>query len=185
MDTSEEPKENEQSETPAEAAASRSSDEPTEEERKMLEELEGGGEESSVGSSAGEPTEEELAMLRELEGESSTSESEADPVVAQKVGLPQLEEAERDFAADNGNLDMILDIPIDVHVEIGHTRTSIKDILNLGTGSIIELDRLAGGPADIMVNGKLVGQGDVVVVNENFGIRITKLVGPKERIASL
>jgi len=83
------------------------------------------------------------------------------------------------------NLKMILDIPVEVRVELGHTALSIREILKLGNGSIIGFDRPAGSSADIIVNGKLVGQGDVVVVNENFGIRITKLVTPEQRIESL
>ncbi len=82
------------------------------------------------------------------------------------------------------NLNMILDIPVDLHVELGNAELPIKDVLKMGPGSVIELDRLAGSPADIIVNGKLIGQGDVVVVNENFGIRITKLVDPEQRIES-
>lgn len=82
------------------------------------------------------------------------------------------------------NLSMILDIPVDINVELGRTQLSIREVLKLGTGSIVELDRLAGQPADIIVNGKMIGQGDVVVVNENFGIRITKLVDPEQRLES-
>ena len=83
------------------------------------------------------------------------------------------------------NLDMILDIPVDVHVEVGHTRVKVQEILRLDVGSVVELNRVAGHPADIIVNGKLIGQGDVVVVNENFGIRVTKLVGLEERLSSV
>ena len=83
------------------------------------------------------------------------------------------------------NMNRILDIPVDIHVELGSTELSIGEILKLGAGSIIELDRLAGSPADIVVNGKLIGQGEVVVVNENFGVRLTKLVDPEQRLESL
>ncbi|NCD32795.1 MAG: flagellar motor switch protein FliN [Spartobacteria bacterium] len=83
------------------------------------------------------------------------------------------------------NLDMILDIPVEVHVEVGHTRVKVSEILRLDIGSVVELNRVAGHPADIIVNGKLIGQGDVVVVNENFGIRVTKLVGLEERLSSV
>jgi flagellar motor switch protein FliN/FliY len=90
-----------------------------------------------------------------------------------------------DAATQDMNLKMIMDIPVDVHVEIGQTRLSIRDILRLGVSSVVELDRLAGQSADIVVNGKMIGQGDVVIVNETFGIRITKLVGVQDRIKSL
>jgi flagellar motor switch protein FliN len=74
---------------------------------------------------------------------------------------------------------------VDLHVELGATALSIREILKLGAGSIVELDRLAGSSADIIVNGKLIGQGDVVVVGDNFGVRIAKLVEPEKRIDSL
>ena len=83
------------------------------------------------------------------------------------------------------NLNMILDIPVHVHVELGNAETSIRDILKMGPGSIVELEREAGAPADLIVNGKLIGKGDVVVVGDNFGIRITSLVDPEQRIESL
>ncbi|MBN2164463.1 MAG: flagellar motor switch protein FliN [Pontiellaceae bacterium] len=78
------------------------------------------------------------------------------------------------------SLDMIMDIPVDVHVEIGNTSLPVKEFLRLGVGSVVQLDRLVGEPADLIVNGKLIGRGDVVVVDETFGIRISDLVGEKE-----
>ena len=110
------------------------------------------------------------------------------PVMVSSVSLPPLESSptvKPDAATQEMNLKMIMDIPVDVHVEIGQTRLSIRDILRLGVSSVVELDRLAGQPADIVVNGKMIGQGDVVIVNETFGIRITKLVGVQDRIKSL
>lgn len=82
------------------------------------------------------------------------------------------------------NLNMIMDVPVDVHVEIGNTSLPIKEFLRLGVGSVVQLDRLVGEPADLIVNGKLIGRGDVVVVDETFGIRISELVGEKELLAS-
>jgi flagellar motor switch protein FliN/FliY len=93
-----------------------------------------------------------------------------------------------DAGADNlgsKNLDMILDIPVTVAVEIGRTRISIGDLLKLNPGSVVELDRLAGEPMDITVNGTLVARGEVVVVNEKFGIRLTDIISPAERIKKL
>ncbi|RKZ06118.1 flagellar motor switch protein FliN [Candidatus Fermentibacteria bacterium] len=99
------------------------------------------------------------------------------------VELPQISESKD--ASENGdkdlNLKMILDIPVDVRVELGNAMIPIREVLGLGEGSIVELDRLAGHPADIVVNGRLIGEGDVVVVNDNFGVRITKLVDPEDR----
>jgi flagellar motor switch protein FliN len=86
---------------------------------------------------------------------------------------------------DVSNLDFILDIPLDVSVELGRTRMAISDLLQLGQGSVIELSKLAGEPLEIMVNQKLVARGEVVVVNEKFGVRLTDIVSPVERIKQL
>jgi flagellar motor switch protein FliN/FliY len=82
-------------------------------------------------------------------------------------------------------LDFILDIPLEVTVEMGRTRMLINDLLQLGQGSVIELNRLAGEPLDVLVNNKLVARGEVVVVGEKFGIRITDIVSPMERVKRL
>ncbi|ROR34937.1 flagellar motor switch protein FliN/FliY [Inmirania thermothiophila] len=83
------------------------------------------------------------------------------------------------------DLDLILDIPVDLTVEIGRTRMSIRNLLQLNQGSVVELDRLAGEPLDVLVNGTLVAHGEVVVVNDKFGIRLTDVVSPSERIQRL
>lgn len=83
------------------------------------------------------------------------------------------------------NLDFILDIPLKVTVELGRTQIIVKDLLQLGQGSVLELDKLAGEPLEILVNGKLVAKGEVVVVNEKFGIRLTDIISPIERIETL
>ncbi len=146
-------------------------------------EQESNREQEAAGKSA---EEQELAELyKQMEQEVAQQQK----VTAQPVELPPLEKPAQAPQVDQKNKDvnlsMILDIPVDVHVELGQTQLSIQDILRLGPGSIMELDRLAGGSADIVVNGKLVGQGDVVVINENFGIRITKLVDPQKRVEIL
>ena len=74
------------------------------------------------------------------------------------------------------NLDMLLDIPLQVTVELGRTKRSVKDILELSSGSIIELDKLAGEPVDILVNNRLIAKGEVVVIDENFGVRVTDII---------
>lgn len=84
-----------------------------------------------------------------------------------------------------GNLDFILDIPLEVTVELGRTSIPIYDLLQLGQGSIIELTKMAGDPLEILVNQKLIAKGEVVVVNEKFGIRLTDVVSPKERLEKL
>jgi flagellar motor switch protein FliN/FliY len=82
-------------------------------------------------------------------------------------------------------LDFILDIPLEISVELGRTKMIINDLLQLGQGSVIELSKLAGEPLEIFVNGKLVARGEVVVVNEKFGVRVTDIVSPMERVKSL
>ena len=86
---------------------------------------------------------------------------------------------------NDANIGLILDVPLQVTVELGRTRKSIKDILELTNGSIVELDKLAGEPVDIHVNGKFLAKGEVVVIDENFGVRITDIVSPEERAAKL
>ena len=83
------------------------------------------------------------------------------------------------------DLNMILDIPVQLTVELGRTRVPIKHILQLGQGSVVELETLAGEPMDVLVNGFLVAQGEVVVVNDKFGIRLTDIVTPSERLRRL
>lgn len=83
------------------------------------------------------------------------------------------------------NLDLILDIPLTVTVELGRSRMLINDLLQLGQGSVIELTKLVGEPLEVLVNQKLVARGEVVVVNEKFGVRLTDIVSPMERVQSL
>jgi flagellar motor switch protein FliN/FliY len=83
------------------------------------------------------------------------------------------------------DLDFILDIPLDLTVELGRTRMLVNDLLQLGQGSIVELNKIAGEPLEIFINRKLVARGEVVVVNEKFGIRLTDIVSPLERVKSL
>ncbi len=82
-------------------------------------------------------------------------------------------------------LDFILDLPLEVSVEIGRTKMQIKDLLKLTQGSIIELDRIAGEPVDIYVNGKLMAKGEVVVVNDRFGVRVTEIISAQDRVKRL
>ncbi|MDE1164296.1 MAG: flagellar motor switch protein FliN [Pseudomonas sp.] len=83
------------------------------------------------------------------------------------------------------NLDVILDIPVTISMEVGATDINIRNLLQLNQGSVIELDRLAGEPLDVLVNGTLIAHGEVVVVNEKFGIRLTDVISPSERIKKL
>ena len=83
------------------------------------------------------------------------------------------------------DLELILDIPVSMSVELGRTKISIKSLLQLAHGSVVELDALAGEPMDVLVNGCLIAQGEVVVVNDKFGIRLTDIITPSERIRKL
>ena len=86
---------------------------------------------------------------------------------------------------NDANIGLILDVPLQVSVELGRTKKTIKEVLELANGSIVELDKLAGEPVDINVNGKLLAKGEVVVIDENFGVRITDIVSPEERAQRL
>lgn len=95
--------------------------------------------------------------------------------------------ASRSFSSSPGDgqindINMVLDIPVQLSVELGRTKVPIKHILQLGQGSVVELDALAGEPMDVLVNGYLIAQGEVVVVNDKFGIRLTDVVTPSERL---
>lgn len=83
------------------------------------------------------------------------------------------------------DINLILDIPVDLSVELGRTKIAIKDLLNLTQGSVIALDGLAGEPLDILINGYLIAQGEIVVVGDNYGVRITDIITPSERVRRL
>jgi flagellar motor switch protein FliN len=85
----------------------------------------------------------------------------------------------------SSNLDLILDIPVQLNVELGRTKIAIRNLLQLAQGSVVELDGLAGQPMDVLVNGCLIAQGEVVVVNDKFGIRLTDIISPAERLRRL
>lgn len=86
---------------------------------------------------------------------------------------------------DAGALELLLDIPLEITVELGRLKMLIKDVVELGTGSIVEIDKAAGEPVDVMVNGRLVAKGEVVVIEDNFGVRITEILTPQERLQKL
>jgi flagellar motor switch protein FliN/FliY len=93
--------------------------------------------------------------------------------------------AGRDSGAGGTDIDLIMDVPVQLTVELGRTRLTIKNLLQLGQGSIVELDALAGEPMDIFVNGYLIAQGEVVVVEDKYGIRLTDIITPSERLNRL
>ena len=111
------------------------------------------------------------------------------PMMQQQMNVQQAQFAEFTQQSlkqtEARNLNMLLDIPLQVTVELGRTKRSVKDILELVSGSIIELDKLAGEPVDILVNSRLIAKGEVVVIDENFGVRITDILSKADRLNNL
>ncbi len=112
-----------------------------------------------------------------LEEQSSTE--------AQAAPIEQLNDSSKSKANSDMNLDMILELPVTISMEIGRTKISIRNLLQLSQGSVIELDRLAGEAMDVLVNDTLIAHGEVVVVNDKFGIRLTDVISADERIRKL
>ncbi len=104
---------------------------------------------------------------------------------AQPAEFKDLTEDGADKAPRDVNLEVILDVPVTLSMEVGRTRIPIRSFLQLNQGSVVELDRTAGEPLDVYVNGTLVAHGEVVVVNERFGIRLTDVISPAERLRKL
>jgi flagellar motor switch protein FliN len=104
---------------------------------------------------------------------------------AQRAPLDELDAGARTKRTGAPDMDVILDIPVRISMEVGNTEITIRNLLQLNQGSVIELDRLAGEPLDVLVNGTLIAHGEVVVVNEKFGIRMTDVISPSERIKKL
>jgi flagellar motor switch protein FliN/FliY len=110
----------------------------------------------------------------------------ADAAAAQPAELENLrDEAVLEGRSHDVNLEVILDVPVTLSMEVGRTRIPIRNLLQLNQGSVVEFERQAGEPLDVFVNGTLVAHGEVVVVNEKFGIRITDVISPAERIRKL
>lgn len=141
-------------------------------------------EQAEITSEISEDTKEEYPEIKHKE-ELSPSQTLVEPKVKVKpVNFSQLQPLTSEQKAPE-NLDLILDVPLQISVELGRTNKTIKDILNFSQGSIVELDKLAGEPVDMLVNGKLFAKGEVVVIDENFGVRITDIVSPMDRIKNL
>lgn len=113
------------------------------------------------------------------------AENLADLLAAEAPELESVPTGEAAGGNESNNLDLILDIPLRVTVELGRSRMVVSELLNLGQGSVIELNKLAGEPMEILVNDKLVARGEAVVVNEKFGVRLTDIISPKERVEQL
>lgn len=127
---------------------------------------------------------EEVYEVNQPVSEKTIIETPQPQVEVHKASFEPLVES-KSSGVSNKNIDLILDVPLDISVVLGRTKKSIKDILNFSTGSLIELDKLAEEPVEVLVNGKTIALGEVVVVDENFGVRITSIVSNTERINSL
>ena len=119
------------------------------------------------------------ALEEQVPGQAAAGQAAAETAQFQEL------QAESDIGSGDVKIDAILDVPITVAMEIGRARINIRNLLQLNQGSVVELDRLAGEPMDVLVNGTLIAQGEVVVVNEKFGIRLTDIVSPADRVKKL
>ena len=122
-------------------------------------------------------------ILPEAVGVSQADLAAADAMMASRIPAPVA--ASGDASERDVKLDVILDVPVTLSLEVGRTRLPIRSLLQLNQGSVVELERAAGEPLDVFVNGTLVAHGEVVVVNEKFGIRLVDVISPAERIRKL
>jgi flagellar motor switch protein FliN/FliY len=120
------------------------------------------------------------ALAEQKNEKEQAADDESGGVLSGKSSRPFSSSSNAD--ARINDINMVLDIPVQLSVELGRTKVPIKHILQLGQGSVVELDALAGEPMDVLVNGYLIAQGEVVVVNDKFGIRLTDVVTPSERL---
>ncbi len=148
--------------------------------------------EEAVGDDWAEAMEEQTTS--EAEGDAGWGEALKEQGDAESPESAQFDELEADgnsepvkadVSPEDIKLDVILDVPVTVSMEIGRTQVNIRNLLQLNQGSVIELDRFAGEPMDVLVNGTLIAHGEVVVVNDKFGIRLTDVISPSERVKKL
>jgi flagellar motor switch protein FliN len=125
------------------------------------------------------------AMVEQAAGTNDAAAK--DEVTSDTQTTPVFEQFSQDGALTSArnDIDMILDIPVQLTIELGRTKIAIKNLMQLAQGSVVELDGMAGEPMDVLVNGCLIAQGEVVVVNDKFGIRLTDIITPSERIRKL
>jgi flagellar motor switch protein FliN/FliY len=145
------------------------------------------GSDALVEQSASEKSAEENADWGDAMQEQAASEASAEDTIqaAEFQNLQQGSASGSDTKTEDLNLDVILDVPVTISMEIGRTYINIRNLLQLNQGSVVELDRLAGEPMDVLVNGTLIAHGEVVVVNDKFGIRLTDVISPSERVKKL
>ncbi|MBY0578139.1 MAG: flagellar motor switch protein FliN [Burkholderiales bacterium] len=135
---------------------------------------------------AEEPSDDWAAAMAEQQAETPAADDWGAAMAEQQATPASFEKLTSSGAGTLANdLDMILDIPVQLTVQLGRTKIAIRSLLQLAQGSVVELDGLAGEPMDVLVNGCLIAQGEVVVVNEKFGIRLTDIITPSERLKKL
>ena len=140
----------------------------------------------AAGDAGGDEMADEWAAAMAESGDDVSSDDDIDELMgASAVELEEFTPTANVIVEGGPDLDTILDIPVTIAMEVGSTAITIKNLLQLNQGSVIELDRLAGEPLDVLVNGTLIAHGEVVVVNEKFGIRMTDVISPSERIKRL
>ncbi len=125
------------------------------------------------------------AVIDEKEEKEVPSQAVIDEDAIKPVQLSPLNPVQGKLGVAHGNIDMLMDVQIPILVELGHTEMMMRDVLALSPGAIVELDTLAGEPVKITIRGKIIAQGEVVVVDENFGVKITKIANQQERIKSV
>ncbi|WMU93299.1 hypothetical protein EMOOHJMP_00105 [Microcystis phage MaAM05] len=147
---------------------------------------------SEMGSSASAPinahAEPQPAMAGSAASRTRSSVAggvHVDPVTVRPVEFGSFDHQPNVYGEENKNLSLVMDVTLNLTVELGRTELPIKDVLELTRGSVIELDRIAGEPVDLMANGKLIAKGEVVVIEDNFGLRITSIISPAERLRGL
>jgi flagellar motor switch protein FliN len=146
---------------------------------------------ASAGAAAGDAPADDWAAAMMEQGEAETNAPPAaagnttDEDAYQRAKFQDLDTGSALGVTGEHNLDVILDIPVTLSMEIGRTEIPIQNLLQLNQGSVVELDRLAGEPMDVLINGTLIAHGEVVVVNEKFGIRLTDVISPSERVRKL
>lgn len=155
------------------------------EDEKLAAEWEAAMDETGEGEQAGGDRDDEWAAAMAEAGDDDQAESSGDGVKAAPMEDFGAMTEPRTVDGTEPDLDVILDIPVTISMEVGNTQIPIRNLLQLNQGSVIELDRLAGEPLDVLVNGTLIAHGEVVMVNEKFGIRLTDVISPGERIKRL
>jgi len=125
------------------------------------------------------------ALEEQADGEADWGDALSEQADAEAASFDALSDIAGVSSNSELNLDVILDVPVTVSMEVGSTKISIRNLLQLNQGSVIELDRLAGEPMDVLVNKTLIARGEVVVVNDKFGLRLTDIISPAERVKKL